>query len=167
MIKLDFGSTFGIRSLSPFYLEEMRDITYALPSLKRTGFFIGGMDWFSNWISFPLAMTWYLLFPSSDPGWIRKMIYWGMRKFSRPPFYTHIRAECKGKKAGKNAKLIISLEHVDGYVFTAIPVIATLHQYFKQRKPGLWKQATYVEPLLFIKDITSMGIHTNEVLLET
>ena len=158
MLALDFDNTRRNQSLAPMYLEEMKDFTDDYPSIRRTGFYIGGMDWFSNLISFPLAITWYMVFPKSNPGWLAKLIFWGMKRYSSPPYNNILIADAKGFKNGKAKRCKIFLEHEDGYLFTAIPVIATLNQYFEKRKAGIWRQATFVEPVRFIQDIQDMGI---------
>jgi saccharopine dehydrogenase-like NADP-dependent oxidoreductase len=163
-LRMDFGPDYGKKELFPLFLEEMRVLPGALPGLKETGFYIGGMDWFSNWISFPLASMWFQLFPGSNPSWIPGMLFWGMRNFSKPPFYTRIRLESSGKLAGKPVEYSMELSHPDGYLFTAIPVVACLRQYLagEIKKPGLYTQGELVDPEVFFSDIKRMGIEVTE-----
>jgi saccharopine dehydrogenase (NAD+, L-lysine-forming) len=57
-------------------------------------------------------------------------------------------------------QLRITLSHEDGYLLTAVPVVACLLQYLKStiRQPGLWFQANIVEPKEFLEDMKRMGI---------
>jgi hypothetical protein len=163
-IKMNFGDPYGKHELFPMFLEEMRDLPVNFPNLKKTGFYIGGMDWFSNWISFPLASTWFQIFPQSQSRWIEKMIFRGMKKFSRPPYYTRIKLESKGILKGRSVEYSITLSHPDGYIFTAIPVVACLKQYMNGdfKKAGLYTQAEIVEPVQFMEDMKRMGIEVEE-----
>jgi len=166
-IKMDFGDPYGKNDLFPIFLEEMRNLPVKFPELKKTGFYIGGMDWFSNWISFPLATFWFQIFPKSEASWLSNITSWGMKKFSKPPFYTRIKLESKGISSGKPFEYNIILTHPDGYMFTAIPVVACLNQYIdgKINKPGLFTQGGIVEPTRFIRDIERMGIQLEEKIL--
>lgn len=163
-IKMDFGKPYGNHELFPMFLEEMRDLPVNFPNIKKTGFYIGGMDWFSNWISFPLASTWFQIFPQSQSRWIEKMIFWGMKKFSRPPYYTRLKLESKGILKGRSVEYFITLSHPDAYMFTAIPVVACLKQYIQgdMKKPGLFTQAESVNPVRFLDDMKRMGIKVEE-----
>jgi saccharopine dehydrogenase (NAD+, L-lysine-forming) len=165
-LKMNFGASYGKKELFPMFLEEMRELPIKFPTLKKTGFYIGGMDWFSNWISFPLAATWFYVFPRSQATWIRSMIFWGMKKFSKPPYFTCIRMESKGISMGKSMRYDVTLSHADGYMFTAIPVVACLKQYIEgdSKKPGLFTQGEIVEPVQFMHDMKRMGIQVEENL---
>ncbi len=54
----------------------------------------------------------------------------------------------------------LEVSHTDAYVVTAAPAVACLFQYFGGtiRKPGLWKQATLVEPVQFFDDLARLGL---------
>lgn len=163
-LRMDFGPGYGKKELFPMFLEEMRNLPAIFPDLRKTGFYIGGMDWFSNWISFPLASMWFQLFPRSNPSWIPRMLFRGMQRFSKPPFYTRIRLESRGTLAGKQVDFTMELSHPDGYLFTAIPVVACLKQYLDGtiKKPGLFTQGEIVDPEVFFNDIRRMGIEVTE-----
>jgi saccharopine dehydrogenase (NAD+, L-lysine-forming) len=59
----DFGPPFGRRFAMPMSLEEMRLLPETFPSLSQTGFYVGGFNWFVDWLVFPLAFVALKLFP--------------------------------------------------------------------------------------------------------
>jgi saccharopine dehydrogenase (NAD+, L-lysine-forming) len=68
--------------------------------------------------------------------------------------------EARGQKDGHPEALNLLLSHPDGYVFTAVPVVACLLQCLDGSavKPGLWTQAWIVEPERLLQDMQRMGI---------
>jgi len=163
--RMDFGGNYGQHELFPMFLEEMRNLPSQYNTLKKTGFYIGGMDWFSNWISFPLASMWFQVFPGIRSPWIEKLIFWGMKKFVTPPWYTRIKLISTGIKKEEPIQYSLVLSHPDAYMFTAIPVVACLLQYIhgKLIKPGLYTQGEIVDPLFFLKNANRMGIEVEEI----
>lgn len=93
-----------------------------------------------------------------------RLMHWGLKAFSKPPYGTLLKVEAQGQKAGKPHSTRVSLYHPDGYWFTAIPTVACLLQVLDgtQRKPGLWCQANLVEPGRLIADMLRMGIEVQE-----
>ena len=58
---------------------------------------------------------------------------------------------------------MMTIFHADSYVLTAAPAVACLLQYLdgSLQKPGLWRQATLVEPVRFFEDLARMGVRVN------
>ena len=157
---MDFGSRFGRQYTIPMFLEEMRPIPDLYLHLEETGFYVGGFNWFVDWIISPLVMILPKIFPRKGIQLSSNMMAWGLRKFSKPPYGTMLRLDARGIKDGQPADLDITLYHEDGYMLTAIPAAACLRQYLDGsiRKPGLWLQALAVEPDRLMKDMQRMGV---------
>jgi saccharopine dehydrogenase (NAD+, L-lysine-forming) len=107
----------------------------------------------------PIAMLAMRISPRHIAGPAGRFYFWGLRTFSRPPYGTRLRLEAEGLYRDRPARAAITLAHPDGYAFTAIPVVASLLQWLDgDRRPGLWLQAEYVEPLRFLRDLERLGI---------
>ena len=159
-LTMDFGREFGKQYCVPMFLEEMRPLPESIPSLKETGFFVGGFNWFVDWLVLPLAAIGVKLWPRIALRPMGRLTRWGLNTFSKPPYGTMLKAEVRGARDGRAKAMDITLYHKDGYMFTAIPVVACLLQYLDGsiRKPGLWTQANIVEPDRLLSDMERMGI---------
>ncbi|HEY44655.1 MAG TPA: NAD(P)H-binding protein [Anaerolineae bacterium] len=159
-ITMDFGRGFDRQYAVPMFMEEMRCIPETYPSLSETGFYVGGFNWFVDWLIFPLAAILLKLFPKRAAKPTTKLMSWGLKTFSKPPYGTLLKVESAGIKDGKPITEDVTLYHEDGYMFTAIPVVACLLQYLDGsiKKPGLWTQANIVETNRLMKDMERMGV---------
>jgi hypothetical protein len=159
-LSMDFGREFGVQTCAPMLLEEMRSIPESYPTLKETGFFVGGFNWFVDWLVMPLAMVGLRLWPQRALRPLGKLMKWGLQTFSKPPYATLLKVEAEGVKDRQAKAIDVTVYHPDGYLFTAIPVAACLLQYLDGsiRKPGLWTQANLVEPGRLMVDMQRMGI---------
>ncbi|KAA0230812.1 hypothetical protein EDS67_05190 [candidate division KSB1 bacterium] len=163
-IGMDFGEPFGRSYCVPMPIEEINSLPAMYPGLQETGFYVGGFNWFVDWLVFPFIWPLYKLFGKRSVKPLAKVLGWGLRNFSKPPFGTRLKVEASGMKNGKALSRNLILSHADGYVFTAIPVVATLLQYLdgSGRKPGMWTQAHFVEPRRMLRDMQRMGIEMGE-----
>jgi saccharopine dehydrogenase (NAD+, L-lysine-forming) len=159
-ITMDFGGNFGNQYCAPMFLEEMRPIPDMYPSLSKTGFFVGGFNWFVDWLVFPVSMLGLRLSPNTARAPLAKLMKWGLDTFSKPPYGTVLKVEARGEKESHDKAVNVSIHHEDGYMLTAIPVIACLLQYLdgSLRKPGLWTQANIVEPNRLMTDMERLGV---------
>ena len=159
-ITMDFGGVFGRQYCVPMFLEEMRLIPIMFPSLSKTGFFVGGFNWFVDWLVLPISMLGLRLFPNTSRKPLGELMKWGLNTFSKPPYGTALKVEAQGEKESMDKTVNVSIYHEDGYMLTAIPVVVCLLQYLdgSLRKPGLWTQANIVEPNRLITDMERLGV---------
>lgn len=156
----DFGHGFGRRYGVPMFLEELRPLPEQLPDLEQLGFYVGGFNWAVDWVLMPLALGLTRLAPRRGLRPAARLMDWGLRRFSRPPFGTLLKLEATGLKDGATARLEISLYHPDGYELTAVPMAACLLQWLDGsiRRPGLWFQALSADPPRLLADMQRMGV---------
>ena len=158
--RFDFGPPFGRRYCAPMAFEEMRSLPQLFPSLQETGFYIAGFNWFVDWLLLPVIMLALRLWPERALRPMGRLFQWGLKTFSSPPYGVVLKLEARGRQDGQAKEMGVSLYHEDGYMFTAIPVMACLLQHLDGsiKKPGLWLMGHLVDPERLMKDMERLGI---------
>ncbi len=165
MLRIDFGEPFGRRLCFPMFLEEMRSLPEMYPTLRETGLFMAGFNWFTDYVVMGLIAAGVTLFPRAGVRPLSRLLCWSTRAFGKPPYGTALKLEASGIKDGQPKTLEMTLYHRSGYEFTAIPVMACLLQWLdgSARRPGLHLMAHCVEPARLLADMERMGIQNTVV----
>ena len=156
----DFGTVFGKQKCMAMLLEEMKMLPQIYPSLKETGFYVGGFNWFVDNVLMLPSMLFLSIWRERFVLLVSDLMHWGLKKFSHPPFGTQLLLQASGWRGDQFISRQLKIEHNDGYLLTALPVVACLLQYLNGsiRKPGLWTQGNLVEPKRFFQDLQRMGV---------
>jgi len=157
-----FAPPFDHFNCVPFFLPELRRIPEEFPTVKVTDFYIAGFNWFVDWVISPLIMVAILLAPKATVKPMGKLLFWGLKRFARPPYETQLLASARGLRGDHQGTVRIVMRHEDAYFFTAAPVVALVKQYFESgiRKTGLWMMGEIADPARLIQQIGEMGIQT-------
>lgn len=163
--RYEFGAPYGSETCMPMYLEEFRELTKQQPTLQSAGLFIAGFNPIVDLLIAPIVMIGLRILPERFHKNLAQLFWWGLQ-FCKPPYGIRLIAECTGTKDEEPVTMRILVDHEDGYVLTAIPVVACLKQYAENglREAGLQFQATFVEPVQFLNDMAQMGLHMEKKL---
>ncbi|MCP4116564.1 MAG: hypothetical protein GY737_14355 [Desulfobacteraceae bacterium] len=158
-IRVDFGSTFGIKQCFPLQMAEIKPLQEKL-DLKETGVYVAGFNWFVDNFVFPLIMLVQMIKKGMGLNLLGKLMCWGLNTFSSSGRGVVLVLEAEGEKEGKPVKVKIIAEHNDAYYFTAVSIVACLKQYFDGalNKPGVWLMGNFVDNYRLMKDMENMGI---------
>jgi saccharopine dehydrogenase (NAD+, L-lysine-forming) len=146
-LRMNYGDPFGKVYAAPMMLEEMRALPEMLPSLQETGFYIAGFNWFVDWILFPASIAAARLGPGSMTRRAGRTLFWGLDRFSKPPFGIVLQMKAGGKQEDVWRNMMVRVSHEDGYFLTAAPTVACIMQYLegKASAPGLHFMAHIME----------------------
>jgi saccharopine dehydrogenase (NAD+, L-lysine-forming) len=156
--KSDFGS-FGLRTCYPVYLHELRSMPAERFRSERASVYMASVHPVIDLVGLLCSM---LHLDRSERG-IRlgaRMIAWSTQRFAKPPLTTIIKMEAMGTKEARTQRLVVSLEHADAYVATAISIVAALLQVLDRsaRRPGVHVMGHIVDPERYLEDMERLGM---------
>lgn len=152
--RLDFVDGRGVKDCAAMGMDEIRLLGEFIPSVKNAGFFIAGFGRIIDWGIMPLSLAAFALFPAAERR-IANFFVWGLRAFGSHGAW----AELRLRGEGKSGSIEMAASYPDPYDFTALPVVACIRQYADTpRRPGLWRQALYLDPSRFWDDMQEMGV---------
>ena len=159
-LETDFGDPFGKQYELPMFLEELRSLPDEIPTLRDTGFYVGGFNWFSDNIVIPLGFGAVSLFHDKALHAVGRVLEWSLKKFSRPPYGTVLLLEASGTLAGQPHQLRLTVSHEDAYYLTAASVVACVIQLKNSgiRTVGLHCEGNLVNPELLLQQLQQMGV---------
>lgn len=154
------GAPLGLRSCHALALEELRALPQQYPTLRSTGFYVGGFNFLVNWGLVPLAMLGRRFASPRPRAWLRRLLAASLRRAAVPPFLTVLRLEATGLAAGERRQLEVEVSHPDGCYLTAACVAAGVRQLLDLsiRRPGLWLQALAVDPVRTLAELRDLGV---------
>ena len=167
-VKIDFEEPFGKQRFYPMNLDEMKELPNKFKPLNETGFYVSGFNWFVDLFVLPFAMITLKIFRKQALNLVGKVFVRGLNCFSKPPFGIILKLQVDGILNNERRKYEMNLINEDGYIMTAVPIVAYLKQYISgiARKTGVWFQANIVEPEQFFEDIKRMGINIEEKFIK-
>jgi saccharopine dehydrogenase (NAD+, L-lysine-forming) len=152
----DFGDAAGNRRCVPWALQEIRDLPALVPTLRSVGFYIAGFGPVIDYLVMPACLVALRILPSQRPR-VGKAFLWALRQWTPRGSWAVLQLEAAAGTPYR--QVVIRVSHPDPYALTAIPVVACVEQLLDgPRRPGVWTQASFVEPALFLRRLESLGV---------
>jgi saccharopine dehydrogenase (NAD+, L-lysine-forming) len=139
--------------------DELRGLPAQFGSIVEVTAWAAGFNWFVDWVGFGAGGLAVRALGPRALGPLSRMVWFGLRRFSRPPWGAVMLVEAGGWKKGRLVGVRGVVSHWDAYELTAIPAVATVLQYLDGsiRRPGLWQQGLIVDPRRFMADLERLG----------
>jgi saccharopine dehydrogenase (NAD+, L-lysine-forming) len=156
---MELGPPLGRRRVVPVMADELRGLPAQFGSIVEVTAWAAGFNWFVDWVGFGAGGLAVRALGPRALGPLSRMVWFGLRRFSRPPWGAVMLVEAGGWKKGRLVGVRGVVSHWDAYELTAIPAVATVLQYLDGsiRRPGLWQQGLIVDPRRFMADLERLG----------
>ena len=156
--RFDFEAPFGPKSCFPVDLIEMRELPGQL-GLAQLGTYAGGVNPILDLLVVAAAIGRIGSFERGVSIGANLMVRAG-RRFTKPPFGVQIRLEAEGLVDGSPMRLDLLIAHEDGYVMTAVPMVACIQQMLDGsiRRPGVHYMGCAVDPVRLLNDLQRLGL---------
>ncbi|MBX7124142.1 MAG: saccharopine dehydrogenase NADP-binding domain-containing protein [Cyclobacteriaceae bacterium] len=155
--KIDMGIPFGVVPMYPMAMSEIRPEQERY-QLQEAAVYVSGFNRFVDYVVMPLIWMTQKL----HRGFMRKVLCrlfaWGVNQFASPYQGVVFLVDAMGLKDGYERHVRIKATHDDAYFFTAMPIVACVHQYLRGGLPkGLWRMGTGIHEDTLIADLRAMG----------
>jgi hypothetical protein len=154
----DFGPPAKRQDCIAMHLEEMRGLPELFPTLRETGFFVGGFGAPVDMVVMPACLLALKLWPGQTHR-IGRAFLGAMRRWAPRGQWAILDLQATGRREQRQVRARMRVAHADAYELTALAVVATLVQYRQQaRRPGLWTQAEFIEPAACFEFLRAQGV---------
>ncbi len=159
--KHDFGPPAYGQDCIAMNLEEMRALPNLFPTLRETGFFVGGFGGPIDMVVMPACMLALKLWPGQSNR-IGRAFLGAMKRWAPKSQWAILDLKAKGQRDKRSTQVTMRVSHPDAYELTALAVVATIVQYRQApRRPGLWAQAEFIDPVACFEFLGAHGVHVS------
>ena len=140
------------------HLEEMGALPVMFPTLRETGFFVGGFGGPIDFAVMPACLLALKLAPGQSNR-IGRAFLGAMKRWAPGDQWAMLDLEARGRRESRVTRVNMRIAHRDAYELTALAVVAMLVQYRQQeRRPGLWTQAEFLNPGACLEFLKAQGV---------
>jgi saccharopine dehydrogenase (NAD+, L-lysine-forming) len=155
----DFGPPANSKDCIAMNLEEMRALPNLFPTLRETGFFVGGFGRRIDMAVMPACLLALKLWPGQSNR-IGRAFLGAMKRWAPKTQWAILDLQAKGQRDKQSMQVAMRVADPDAYELTALAVVATLVQYRQTpRRPGLWTQAEFIDPAACFEFLAAHGVH--------
>lgn len=153
-----FGPPANGQDCIAMHLEEMGTLPALFPTLRNTGFFVGGFGGPIDWAVMPACLLALKLAPGQSRR-IGRVFLGAMKHWAPGDQWAILDLQATGCRDSRATQVNMRIAHRDAYELTALAVVATLVQYRQQaRRPGLWTQAEFINPAACFEFLKTHGV---------
>lgn len=147
----DFGRGEGPESCVPMCIEEIRELAES-GEVDSAGFFMAGFGPVMDYGILPASIGLAKL----NRRLATILFWWGLRRLASAAERAVLLLD--GTRRSDGSPVRIRVSHLDPYLLTAAPVVATIRQMIAAPRPGVWTQAAFVDPTGLFRAIREMGV---------